>query len=223
MEASINGKPWKACRQTGAVGQIHLKATYYPDNGYLQLQGVDFCKIYDQTSSTLFYFKINNIMDTGTYVLQEDDNHAPSIRCSETISYALQHSNKQYFGNPFDSTSTVFDEIVLYYPPGGGVFLFYKNGAATETSGRLFCIEPIKVGEYYGNFTLTDTLSNFSKNGIYAKQAFYSDITKIYVQEPGSYRKVYWGKNIGLISIEITHYSNGKTKNWELINYEIKQ
>ncbi len=54
------------------------------------------------------------------------DNNPHAISCSETITYGLQHSNKTYFANPFNSNLTVYDEINLYYPHGGGYFLVIK-------------------------------------------------------------------------------------------------
>ncbi|MCO5254147.1 MAG: hypothetical protein M9892_07290 [Bacteroidetes bacterium] len=49
-------------------------------------------------------------------------NFSLAIPCSEALTYRLQHSNRKYFGNSFDSTKTVSSEINLYYPPGGGCF-----------------------------------------------------------------------------------------------------
>ncbi|MDP2174852.1 MAG: hypothetical protein Q8K70_02970 [Bacteroidota bacterium] len=151
-----------------------------------------------------------------------DDNSAPSIGCSETITYHLKHSNKNYFANPFNSNLTVYDEINLYYPNGGGVFLRYNNGAAPGTSGVIFGIAPIKMGEHYGNFSLIDTLNNFKFNGFLVQQAFNSQIITTNPPIPKSFDKVFWGKNIGLLKIQLTH-ANGETKTWELINYDVKQ
>lgn len=150
------------------------------------------------------------------------DNNPHAISCSETITYGLQHSNKTYFANPFNSNLTVYDEINLYYPHGGGVFLSYKNGAAPGTPGVIFGISPIKLNEYYGSLSLIDTIDNLNFNGLVVKKAFYSKNNTLNPPAPKTFDKVFWGKNIGLLKIQITH-SNGETKNWELINYEVKQ
>ncbi|MCO6495883.1 MAG: hypothetical protein J5I91_09420 [Bacteroidetes bacterium] len=149
------------------------------------------------------------------------DNNSLAVQCSETLTYDLQHSNIDYFPHHADTTIGGFDEINLYYPPGG-VFLKYNNGAAPLTSGVIFGIEPIKIGEHYGNFTLVDTLINFDFNNILVKHGFNSAKNSGNSPIPKTFDKVYWGKNIGLLKIQITH-SNGETKNWELINYEVKQ
>jgi hypothetical protein len=138
-----------------------------------------------------------------------DDNSAPSIGCSETITYHLKHSNKNYF--------SYFDEVVLYYPNGGGVFLNYYGGS--YGGGVIFGINPIKINEYYGNFRLIDTFSNQNFNGIKINKGFYSSTLADTSTTVKYVRDIYWAKNIGLIKVQI--YPNSQT--WELINYQIKQ
>lgn len=144
------------------------------------------------------------------------DNYSLSTQCSETITYKLQHSNKKYFGNSFDSTKFVSAEINLYYPPGGGVFLYYSNGA--YGGGVVFGINPIAVEEYYGNFTLIDTFSDTNFNGINVSQGFHSSIVTNNPFNGNLMKNIYWGKNIGILKIEVP-----PNQTWELINYEIKQ
>jgi hypothetical protein len=75
MEATINGEPWKACRIVGAVGLINLKATYYQNDGYLQLIGTDYCKKFSNTRTTEFFFRGSGIVyDTGNYNLRYFDD-----------------------------------------------------------------------------------------------------------------------------------------------------
>ncbi|MCZ2130167.1 MAG: hypothetical protein LC109_07840 [Bacteroidia bacterium] len=73
MEATINGETWKACRTAGAVGQIQLGATYYPNDGYLQLYGVDYCRVYNNSVSTAIAFRLHSMYDIGYYLLSEKD------------------------------------------------------------------------------------------------------------------------------------------------------
>ena len=86
----------------------------------------------------------------------------------------------------------------------------------------IFGIQPIKIGENYGNFKLIELLFNFELNSFVFKDVFYSSKNSANPPIPKTFDKVYWSKNIGLLKIQITH-SNGETKNWELINYEVKQ
>lgn len=164
----------------------------------------------------------NSLTDFRSNKSKCDDNNSLSTKCSETLTYRLQHSNTDYFPHHADTTMGGFDEKILYYPPGGGICLLYTNAAATGTSGRIFCINPIVIGENYGNFTLVDTFIDTHFNSIEVKKGFYSDILTNNPPIANSYQGVYWGKNIGLLKIQITH-ANGETKNWELINYEVKQ
>ncbi len=115
----------------------------------------------------------NSLRDFRSNKSKCEDNNSLSTQCSETLTYDLQHSNKQYFGHLNDSVKSVSDEINLYYPPGEGVCMHYINGAATGTSGRVFCIDPIVVGENYGSFTLIDTFNNQMFNNIFIKKGFY--------------------------------------------------
>jgi hypothetical protein len=137
-----------------------------------------------------------------------DDNHAPSIGCSETITYHLKHSNKNYF--------SYSDEIVLYYPPGGGVFLDYYGGSFG--GGVILGINPIKINEYYGNFTLIDTFKNLKINNLTFDNIFHSSIVTNNTPPGYLMKDIYWGKHIGILKIEVP-----PNQTWELINYDVKQ
>ncbi|MBX2985954.1 MAG: hypothetical protein KF882_08320 [Bacteroidia bacterium] len=70
MEATINGEPWKACRRIGAIGEENLTATYYQNDGYLQLNGVDWCKNFTEDVTTELFFEATSLVyDTGIYNL----------------------------------------------------------------------------------------------------------------------------------------------------------
>ncbi|MDP2174853.1 MAG: hypothetical protein Q8K70_02975 [Bacteroidota bacterium] len=138
-----------------------------------------------------------------------DDYYAPSIGCSETITCHWRHSNSYYFNG--------VDQIVLFYPPGGGVFLYFSGSG--YGGGNIFGINPIKVDEFYGNFRLIDTFSNQNFNGIKINKGFYSSTLADTSTTVKYVRDIYWGKNIGLVKVQI--YPNSQT--WELINYEVKQ
>jgi hypothetical protein len=152
------------------------------------------------------------------------DNNPHAISCSETITYGLQHSNKTYFANPFNSNLTVYDEINLYYPHGGGVFLSYKNGKAPSNAGVIFGM-PIIIDEKYSFHCLSDTLEKFvfmNKefiNVFITKNCYNIPSTNDY---PETMQEIYWSKNVGLIKIRLIN-AQKKTNSWELINYEVKQ
>jgi hypothetical protein len=74
MEASINGEPWKNCRKVGAVGPSSLEATYYKEDGYLQIYGEDGCQVYNPSVSTAIAFRLHSVYDTGYYLLSEKDH-----------------------------------------------------------------------------------------------------------------------------------------------------
>lgn len=142
--------------------------------------------------------------------------YAPADMCTEVLTYNLQHSNPIYFGTPLDSSIRFSDEINLYYPPGGGVFLYYYGGG--YGGGVIFGLSPILIGEYYGNFTLIDTFSDTNFNGINVSKGFHSSIVTNIPFNGNLMKNIYWGKNIGILKVEVP-----PNQTWELINYEVKQ
>lgn len=158
----------------------------------------------------------NSLTDFRSNKSKCDDNNSLSTQCSETLTYRLQHSNTDYFPHHADTTIGGFDEIVLYYPPGGGVCLYYYGSG--YGGGVIFAIDPIIVGENYGNFTLIDTFSNINYNGINTTQIFYSSIVTNNPPPGFLMQDIYWGKNVGILKLEVP-----PNQTWELINYEVKQ
>ncbi len=151
-----------------------------------------------------------------------DDHYAPSIECSQTITYNLQHSNIIYFPR-YNNNDTIggFDQIVLYFRNGGGLFLNYESCIGFSNSGVVFGF-PILIGEKYNFHCLVDTFNNFELHKKKYSNVFYTNYCKTINQNPNSIQQIYWANKIGLIKIKLIN-SQSKLRTWELINYEVKQ
>ncbi|MCO5254149.1 MAG: hypothetical protein M9892_07300 [Bacteroidetes bacterium] len=176
--------------------------------------------VYRLVEDTTVFDTVRFVPNSKTFYLSNkskcSDNNPHSVSCSETILYRLQHSNTDYFPHHSDSTKGSYDEIILYYPHGGGVVIEYSGYYG---GGVTFGINPIQINEYYGNFRLIDTINDFKINNLNIVKAFYSSTLADTINTVEYIRDIYWGKSTGLLKTII--YPNSRT--WELVNYEVKQ
>ncbi|MBX2985956.1 MAG: hypothetical protein KF882_08330 [Bacteroidia bacterium] len=96
MEATINGEPWKACRRIGAVGEENLYAFYFPADGYLQMQCTDYCRKFQETSTSIF-FETSSLYDTGYYPLSMFNRANFSLNAPSGCRYANVDSLNGWF------------------------------------------------------------------------------------------------------------------------------
>jgi hypothetical protein len=140
---------------------------------------------------------------------------APAVGCSEVLIFIFKHSNAKYFPRyNVDTINGDFENWHVYTPHGGGEF-FQINRFGNE---GVFLAFPLIKGEYYGRYTLVDTLPQFTVlNKNYTNVVLSAEVDNTGVPIAA---KVWYAKHIGLLKIKSVLPNN---RTWELINHNIKK
>jgi hypothetical protein len=140
---------------------------------------------------------------------------APAIGCSEILTLYFKHSNAKFFPRYYvDTLNGNFENWHVYSPHGGGEFLKIDRYG---NEGVIVAFPLIK-GEYYGRYTLVDTLPQFTDlNKNYTNVILSAEVDNTGIPIG---TKVWYAKNIGLLKIKSVLPKN---RTWELINYNVKQ
>ena len=142
---------------------------------------------------------------------------APAVGCSEVLIFIFKHSNAKYFPRyNVDTINGDFENWHVYSPHGGGETILLNR----EGNEGVILAFPLIKGEYYGRYTLVDTLPKFKLlNKDYINVVHSSAVTSNSIKSTAD---IWWGKGYGLLKLVKT---DGIIiiNTWELINHSIKK